>query len=79
MRHISKLLTAVGLTSVHDAGTGSDKVRAYQDCYRNDELRHRAYMMIRGPYEQFKAAGIATGFGDEWVRVGVHLVLGELF
>ena len=70
MRHISKLLTAAGLTSVHDAGTGADKVRAYQDCYRNDELRHRAYMMIRGPYEQFKAAGIATGFGDEWVRVG---------
>ena len=70
MRHISTLLTAAGLTSVHDAGTGADKVRAYQDCHRNGELRHRAYMMIRGPYEQFKAAGISTGFGDEWVRVG---------
>ena len=70
MRHISKLLTATGLTSVHDAGTGADKVRAYQDCYQNGELKHRAYMMIRGPYEQFKAAGISTGFGDEWVRVG---------
>jgi predicted amidohydrolase YtcJ len=70
MRHISKLLTATGLTSVHDAGTSADKVRAYQDCYRNGELKHRAYMMIRGPYEQFKAAGISTGFGDEWVRVG---------
>ena len=70
MRHISKLLTAAGLTSVHDAGTGANNVRAYQDCYRNGELRHRAYMMIRGPYEQFKAAGISTGFGDEWVRVG---------
>jgi len=70
MRHISRLLTAAGLTSVHDAGTGADKVRAYQDCYENDELRHRAYMMIRGPYEQLKAAGISTGFGDEWVRVG---------
>src|SRR5687768_7278234 len=70
MRHITTLLTAAGLTSVHDAGTGADKVRAYQDCYRNGELRHRAYMMIRGPYEQFKAAGISTGFGDEWVRVG---------
>src|SRR5687768_13178442 len=70
MRHISKLLTATGLTSVHDAGTGADKVRAYQDCYQNGELKHRAYMMIRGPYEQFKAAGISTGFGDEWIRVG---------
>jgi predicted amidohydrolase YtcJ len=27
-------------------------------------------MMIRGPYEQLRTAGVYTGFGDEWIRVG---------
>jgi len=72
MRHMSELLTAAGLTSVHDAGTSLDHVIAYEDTRRNGELRHRAYMMIRGSqiFAGFKAAGIYTGFGDEWIRVG---------
>jgi predicted amidohydrolase YtcJ len=70
MRYISELLTATGLTTVHDAGAGADKVTAYEDVYRNGELRHRTYMMIRGPYKQLRDAGVYTGFGDEWVRVG---------
>jgi predicted amidohydrolase YtcJ len=72
MRHISELLVAAGLTSVHDAGTSIDHVLAYEDTRKNGELRHRAYMMIRGPQilSGFKAAGIYTGFGDEWIRVG---------
>ena len=72
MRYISELLTAAGLTSVHDAGTSLEHVLAYEDTRRNGELRHRAYMMIRGPkiFAGFKDAGIYTGFGDEWIRVG---------
>src|SRR5262245_5865012 len=72
MRHMSQLFTAAGLTSVHDAGTSLEHVLAYEDIRRNGELRHRAYMMIRGPqiFAGFKAAGIYTGFGDEWIRVG---------
>lgn len=72
MRHMSELLTAAGLTTVHDAGAGMDKFIAYQDTYRNGELRHRAYVLVRGQetYTGFKAAGIYTGFGNEWVRVG---------
>ncbi len=72
MRHISELLTATGLTTVHDAGAGRDRILAYEDAYRNGELRHRAYFMVRGSdtFTGFKAAGIYTGFGDEWVRVG---------
>ena len=72
MRHMSQLFAAAGLTSVHDAGTSLDHVLAYEDTRRNGELRHRAYMMIRGPqiFAGFKAAGIYTGFGDEWIRVG---------
>jgi predicted amidohydrolase YtcJ len=72
MRHISQLLTAAGLTSVHDAGSGRDKLVAYEDARRNGELRHRAYMLVRGRgmLDSLKASGVATGFGDEWIRIG---------
>jgi predicted amidohydrolase YtcJ len=70
MRHISEQLTASGLTTVHDAGAGPDRVRAYEDARANGELRHRAWMMIRGAYQQLRNAGVYTGFGDEWIRVG---------
>ena len=72
MRHMSELFTAAGLTSVHDAGASLEHVLAYEDTRNNGELRHRAYMMIRGAqvFAGFKAAGIYTGFGDEWIRVG---------
>jgi len=72
MRYISELLTAAGLTTVHDAGTSLEKVTAYEDTFRNGELRHRAYMMIRGDniVRSFYGTGLYTGFGNEWIRVG---------
>jgi predicted amidohydrolase YtcJ len=72
MRHISELLTAAGLTSVHDAGADRDRVLAYEDARANGELRHRAAFLVRGntTFAGFKAAGIYYGFGDEWIRVG---------
>jgi hypothetical protein len=70
MAHISRLLTATGLTTVHDAGASRGKLVAYQDAYQAGELRHRAYIMIRGAYQALRNAGISTGFGNEWVRIG---------
>ena len=72
MRHMSELFNAAGLTSVHNAGTSPEAILAYEDCRRNGELTHRAYMMIRSPaaFSGFKAANVYTGFGDEWIRVG---------
>jgi len=70
LRHISQLLTAAGLTTVHDAGTSAAKLRTYQEVYAEGGLRHRAYLMIRGAYEPLRDAGLSTGFGDEWVRIG---------
>ncbi|MCC7125842.1 MAG: amidohydrolase [Acidobacteria bacterium] len=71
MRHISELLTAAGLTTVHDAGANRDRIVAYQDARTNGELRHRAAYLVRGAdtFAGFKAAGIHYGFGDEWLRV----------
>ena len=70
MQHMSKLFAMAGLTSVHDAGASSDSIRAYEDARAAGELRHRVYMMVRGPYESLRNAGVYTGFGDEWIRVG---------
>lgn len=72
MRHISELLTAAGLTSVHDAGADRGRIVAYEDARANGELRHRVAFLVRGnaTFEGFKAAGIHYGFGDEWIRVG---------
>ena len=70
MAHISTQLTGAGLTTVHDAGASRGKLVAYQDTYQAGELRHRAYIMIRGAYQALRNAGISTGFGDEWLRIG---------
>ncbi len=70
MAHISKLLTAAGLTTVHDAGTDRNAIRAYEDTRAAGSLRHRAYLMVRGAYTQLRDAGVYTGFGDDMIRIG---------
>lgn len=68
MRHMSQLLTAVGLTSVHDASANEERLTAYLDAYANGELRHRASLLMR-PYAHLRDAGAYSGLGDEWVRI----------
>jgi predicted amidohydrolase YtcJ len=75
---ISRLMTAAGLTSVHETGGGEDGFIAYQDAYDADELRFRMYYFPSGRggignegfFAALKQAGIRTGFGDEWLRIG---------
>ena len=67
---ITELMAMAGLTSFHDAGTSSNSVEAYSAAYRNGELSCRVYMMMRGPYNSLRQAGVCTGLGDEWLRVG---------
>ncbi|MFQ5790230.1 MAG: amidohydrolase [Acidobacteriota bacterium] len=70
---ISELMTAAGLTSVHQTGGDADDLIAFQDAYRAGEMRFRMYLFARGRskmFEGLKAAGIRTGFGDEWLRIG---------
>ena len=68
---ISELMTAAGITSVHDAGVSPDNATAYRDAYEAGNLRFRVYMLARGRmYEGLTTAGVRTGFGDEWLRVG---------
>ncbi len=71
LRHMSRLFAAVGLTTVHHMYAEQDDLRAYQDVRGDGELRHRAYLMV-GPdaYRRLRDAGVRTGMGDEWVRIG---------
>jgi predicted amidohydrolase YtcJ len=68
---ISKMMTRTGVTSVGDAMGTPDDLRAYQDARAAGELSLRVYCLIEYHFiDKMLAAGIRTGMGDEWVRVG---------
>lgn len=68
---ITKMMTRTGVTSVHDAYGSYNDLRAYQDAREAGELSMRVYCLIGyWNIDRMIAAGIRTGFGDEWVKVG---------
>jgi predicted amidohydrolase YtcJ len=68
---ISELMTAAGLTSVHDAMCSKSYFLAYQDARAAGELRFRVYTMaVPEWYQELNAAGLRTGFGDDRLRLG---------
>src|SRR5215468_2872328 len=68
---ISKMMSRAGVTSVHDTGGSPIDLRAYQDAHEAGELALRVYCLIGVAHlDRMIAAGVRTGFGDEWVRVG---------
>jgi predicted amidohydrolase YtcJ len=71
VKYISEQMTKAGLTSVHQTGGDEDSLIALQDAYRAGEMRFRLYFFPRGQiYTTLKNAGIRTGYGDEWLRIG---------
>ncbi len=71
--HMSGLMTAAGITSVHQTGGDANGLRALEDAYAAGELRYRMYYFASGNsdlYSGLKAAGIHRGFGNEWLRIG---------
>ncbi len=68
---ISKMLAKTGITSAHEAQGTPEDLRAYQDAHEAGELLYRAYCLINYHYlDQMLEAGVRTGLGNEWVRVG---------
>ena len=68
---ISKLFTSKGVTSACDADASPEDVQGYQDAHDAGELAMRVYCHVAAAsLDHFMAAGIHTGFGDEWVRIG---------
>jgi predicted amidohydrolase YtcJ len=68
---ISQMMVRTGVTSVHDAQGAPEDLLAYQDAREAGELSLRVYCFLQYQFlDQMKAAGVRTGFGDEWVRLG---------
>jgi predicted amidohydrolase YtcJ len=66
--HISKQFVRYGLTSVHHEG---GDLAAIQDVRARGELLHRVSYEASGRVlEDMMRSGIATGFGDEWIKFG---------
>lgn len=68
---ISKMMTKTGITSVGDALGTPEDLQAYQDARDSGDLPMRVYCFIGWRWlDRMISAGVRTGFGDEWVRVG---------
>jgi predicted amidohydrolase YtcJ len=68
---ISKMMAKTGITSVTDAGGNPELLQAYEDAYEAGELDVRIYCMIRHAHiDKMIAAGVRTGMGNEWVKIG---------
>jgi predicted amidohydrolase YtcJ len=66
--HISKQFVRYGLTSVHHEDGDLASIQEIRD---NGELLHRVnFQLGDADLETMIAAGIRSGFGDEWVRIG---------
>jgi predicted amidohydrolase YtcJ len=70
---ISRMMSRTGITSVTDASGSPENLRAYQDAREAADLLVRVYCHIYHEFiDRMLAAGIRTGIGDEWVRVGAQ-------
>ncbi|HEU0142270.1 MAG TPA: amidohydrolase [Bryobacteraceae bacterium] len=68
---ITRMMARSGVTSAHDALGGPESLLAYQDAREADQLAIRVYCLIRNSdLHQMISAGVRTGMGDEWVRIG---------
>jgi predicted amidohydrolase YtcJ len=68
LAHISKEFVRYGLTSVHHEG---GDLLALQQVRERGQLLHRVSYESNGRVlDSMLASGIATGFGDEWIRFG---------
>ncbi len=68
LAYISKQFVRYGLTSVHHEG--GDLLALQQVRARGDLLHRVSYEAVGDVLEAMIKNGIATGFGDEWIRVG---------
>ncbi len=68
LAYISKMFVKYGLTTVHHQG---GDLSAMQDVRARGELMHRVNLEIGGNMQDtLIAAGIKSGFGDDWIRYG---------
>ena len=75
---ISGMMVRTGVTSAGDAEATPEDLRAYQDAREAGDLSLRVYCLIQYQFlDRMTAAGIRTGIGDEWVRVGAMKLVAD--
>ncbi len=68
---ISKMLAKSGVTSATEAYGTPDYLQAYEDAYEAGDLHTRIYSLISFRHiDTMMAAGVRTGMGNEWVKIG---------
>jgi len=68
-----------GFCAVHDAGGARmEELAAYRELADEGRLPLRVTMMVRDPWiDHLIASGIATGFGNEWIKVGPYKLFSD--
>jgi predicted amidohydrolase YtcJ len=61
---------SLGVTTVQDLTSSADQLRVYQALKAAGQLPVRLYATQSRPYGEFVKMGVATGFGDDWLRIG---------
>jgi len=75
---ISRMIVKSGITSVNDPQGSADDLMAYQDAYDSGDLSIRVYQFLSANYvPRMLAAGVKTGLGNEWVRVGAMKMVAD--
>lgn len=75
---ITKMIVKSGITSVTDPEGDTDDLMAYQDAHDAGELSVRVYHFLAAEYvPRMIAAGVKTGLGNEWVRVGAMKLVAD--
>jgi predicted amidohydrolase YtcJ len=75
---IAKMIVKSGITSVHDPQGSTDDLIAYQDAYDAGDLSIRVYQFLAANYiPRMIAAGVKSGLGNDWVRVGAMKMVAD--
>jgi predicted amidohydrolase YtcJ len=68
---VTHMMSRAGITSAQDMWSTPEDLRSYQDAYADGVLPVRLYCLMYYPnLDKMLAAGLRTGFGDPWVRLG---------
>jgi len=72
MAYMSQQFVRRGLTSVHhEHFEGAEALRGIEAIRAAGQLKHRVFFAVNGPMlDELIAAGVQTGLGDEWLRIG---------
>lgn len=65
-----KHAATLGVTTIQDMTASATQLRAYQALRARGELTARIYSIQNHGIEGLIAAGVRSGFGDDWIRIG---------